>query len=88
MGAAHPLRVLDREVDQLVAELGDELRLPVVVEPGRVARVEQLLHGRVGHRPDDVDRGRSELAKRPEQLLAVLRGRDGDRDHADDVLSL
>ena len=80
--------VRDGEVDELVRQLLDELRLPVVVEARRIARVEQLLDRDVRHRPDDVDGRRVELAERPQQLLAALDIREREGDDADHMLPL
>ena len=58
-------------VDSCVAQLPEETRLPVVEGTFRVVGIEHAVELRVGHRPDCVQNGGTELLQRPHGLLRV-----------------
>jgi hypothetical protein len=67
---AHPWRVLDHRADDVVAEVADVVRFPVVLLPARVGGVRAALHERVRLRLDEIRQWLPELPKRAKHSLA------------------
>ncbi len=73
---------LDDKVDHLVAQLGEEMRFPVVQPSCREARVNKLLDLHVGARLDLIRERRAEAAQRANRLFSRRDGSIEDRPHA------
>src|SRR5262245_66618130 len=65
-------RVLDDDVDEIVAQLREVGGLPVVVPAVDDGRVERALETYVRRGPDQVEEWSPECAERAEHLLTVL----------------
>ena len=65
--------MLEQRLDHAVRELGEVIRLPVVEESGRQVGVEHLLDVAIGVHAEEVLDRLPELARRPDDSLALLR---------------
>src|SRR5438128_8477116 len=70
----HAERVLGGDVDHLVCEFGDVAGADVVLPAVREGRVEHRLQVKEGHRPAEIEQGRSELPEWSDGRFAVLDG--------------
>ena len=64
--------MLEVRLDRVVGQLRDEVRLPVMLEPGRYERVEGAVERRVRHRADVLGDDRRDVTQRLEHLLALF----------------
>ena len=64
--------VLDVGLDDLVAQLVDEVGLPVLLESRRQQGVEHALQHRERHRPHELEDGRAEPSQRPDSLFRLV----------------
>jgi hypothetical protein len=64
--------VLHVEPDRLVAQLIDKVRFPIVLEPGRVERIEHALERRMRDGADQVQGRRQKAPDRLERFLGLL----------------
>src|SRR5581483_7150534 len=72
-GCGAPAEAIDHGADRSVAQLAQKVRLPVVESPFRVVGVEHAVELAIGHRPDGIQYGRTELLQRPHGLLGAGR---------------